>query len=223
MRILTFVRVFIWLFVAAFLPLANHARGSFIIDYIGGTGSGSGTINYQAPTGEVFTATDPTIRSVGFYVIEHNPGLGDTSVGISLYAGVGTQGQLLASGSFNNLHPGFSGWTDVDFVAINLTVGATYTAIISDNTPEWGVENYAKGPTTDPSTDGIQFRGGQIDPMAEDARFRALTSQDFLDPPPPINLGFTPPPNFPEPATFALFSIGIVSMTGYGLWRRRRK
>lgn len=103
---------------------------------------GATQILQGSPIGQTFVAEDASIQSIGFSVRDLNPETGpsDFTLRLSLYAGAGTTGSLLGSGDFGTLSPGYRGFIDVDFSFVALKPGETYTAIIMDSTPRWGLE-----------------------------------------------------------------------------------
>ena len=158
--------------------------------------NGTAQINFYSPIGQSFTAEDAFV-SIGFFIEDLNPGVapGDDDVTITLYAGEGTGGAVLGSGDVTGLTLDFEGWVDVDFSSVALTLGAVYTAIISDDTVRWGV-HYGVGNL---------YAGGQsyVNGNAQantDARFRVLPQQ------------------VPEPLTLVLAGLGLA---GVAIRRRR--
>ncbi|MBD1833431.1 PEP-CTERM sorting domain-containing protein [Cyanobacteria bacterium FACHB-472] len=93
-----------------------------------------------SPIGQIFTAEDTFIKSIGFYIRDIDPSAApnDFSVTINLY--FGTVGTLLGSGVVDNLVDGFEGYVDVDFSSVPFIVGEQYSAAIEDETQRWGVD-----------------------------------------------------------------------------------
>ena len=88
----------------------------------------------HSPIGQTFTAEDSKIKSIGFYLEDINPG--EMELSIQLYEGIGTGGTYLDSSPVEGLYSGFQGFFDADFSSVTLTVGQTYTAIISAQVQE---------------------------------------------------------------------------------------
>lgn len=139
------------------------------------------------PIGQSFTAEDAAIRFAFSYEII-NPGSSNDPLQLELRQGDGLGGTLLGSQAFS-LSSGFNGFFDVDFSSIPLTVGLSYTAVLSvpGTSALWGVNfnqpNLYSG--------GSAYLSGVNNPTYG-ARFRV-----------------TPVTSVPEPATLALLGLGL--------------
>jgi hypothetical protein len=163
-------------------------------------------INFHSPLGQTFTAEDSWIDSIGFYIQDFNPHIApdDFDIGVSLYEGVGSSGNLLGSGIYNTLTNGYVGWADIDFSSVVLNVGSTYTAIVTDNTVRWGLSLSAN---SDVYSGGSAIIFNELRPNS-DLRFRVLASSK------PV----------PEPASvLGLLSFAAIGTTSLVTRKRQQK
>lgn len=178
----------------------SGSRADAGVILVPGPYNGATQILQLAPMGESFTAEDPYIRSVGFSVEDINPAPADHSLTISLYAdGLNL---FLGGGTDSDLTPGFAGFAEVTFPTPigPLTVGDTYTALITDTTSRWGVA------TTD-SPDAY--------PAGEPV-FKGVPQNDA-----DLALRVTPAA-VPLPDAAKLAATGALILVALG-WRRRRR
>lgn len=161
--------------------------------------NGAVQILHASPIGQTFTAEDAVV-SIGFFIRDFNnvsQSLNDDDLSISLYDGSGGGGSPLASVSITGLAVGFAGWVDAVFSSIILAAGQTYTAMLSDDTPAWGVDLSGENPYAGGSM--ITYGGIR---QNLDSRFRVLPQQSV-----------------PEPATLLLISTALL---GAVVTRRRK-
>jgi hypothetical protein len=147
--------------------------------------------------GQSFTAEDPQIQTIGFYIVDMNAGHApdDNEVVVNLYSGVGNGGTLIATSSNAAIPDSNHGWVYFDFSSATLNVGSVYSAMLGDEV-RWGVS------VNQHNIAGNEYIGG-------DAIFNGTVS-------PIQDLAFSVTPT-PEPATIALFAIGGLAL------RRKRK
>ncbi len=93
----------------------------------------SGALNLYdfAPLGQTFTAEDPRISSIGVYISGGRTNF-TTQLTYSLLTGAGIDGTLLGTSSITVTNS-FRGYADVDFSSVTLTVGQTYSVLVTAN------------------------------------------------------------------------------------------
>lgn len=155
------------------------------------------------PLGQTFTADAPSLVSAGFWFEDYGQ-VGHTSFTYDLLAGGGTNGPLLASSTIS-LPYGFSGLATATFDSVPLTVGQTYTLLITETDIHWIVSLV--------QTD----LPGMPDYTGGDAILNGLIRSD-------IDLCFQIQ-TVPEPGALVLFTFG--GLVGLAWWvprtQRRRK
>ena len=170
------------------LALAPRGWGGEIIQPQSG---GALNIYDYYPMGQTFAAEDPRL-TIGFYV-EGYPVSPTTQLTYVLLAGAGTGGALLDTVS-TTLPGNFNGYADVNFSSVNLTVGQTYSVLVSANNEnllvDWNQLYYGIGgaiPGRVDYTGGEMIFQGQLNSIG-DLKFR-------IDP-------------IPEPGILAFFFMG---------------
>lgn len=134
---------------------------------------------YYGPDGQTFTAEDPRITTIGF-LLWNASASSSADITYDLYAGSGSSGSLLGSSSLV-LPQGYYGYADADFSFVSLTVGQTYTVMISTSATDCLVngEQLFTGigqpiPGTMDYSGGQAIYGGQDAGIYDDLTFRIL-------------------------------------------------
>lgn len=154
---------------------------------------GNWGIDAQTPIGQTFVAQDASVEA-GLYFAPINPGDPVSTLQYSLYEGAGTSGTLLQSVTLNGLTSGFSGFFLQDFSATPLTIGSTYSLVVSFVT----------------NTSGYWGLGRTSDANAPDGVIQGTPENDIIF---ALKVDPTGSP-VPEPGTLLLFGTGLV---GFGL------
>ncbi|MBQ5946460.1 PEP-CTERM sorting domain-containing protein [Massilia sp. ST3] len=106
-------------------------------------------VNHFEPLGQSFVAEDAAIK-FAFRYLPLNTWFANDPLEISLVAGAGVGGAVLATETFS-LASNYDGFYDIDFSAVALTVGQSYTAVlrVPGDSPFWGIytsdDSYAGG------------------------------------------------------------------------------
>jgi hypothetical protein len=119
--------------------LGGQARADIVQD----SGVFDLAISFHQPVGQSFTAADTRISAIAFAFSDINPTFPNDPVTMSLYAGEGFGGTLLASvtQTLPAVLPGTSAtpeFFDFDFSGVELDVGSVYT-VTTSNSPKVGV------------------------------------------------------------------------------------
>jgi|JI8StandDraft_2_1071088.scaffolds.fasta_scaffold76200_2 hypothetical protein len=184
------------LLLAALLCTAGVAHAQSIVNP--GPAFSWRRIDAFQPFGQSFTAVSSAITTIGFSFDGSNFAAGPSPVTVSLRAGNGVTGPVIAERSIS---PIFAPLFDAsilsfaDFTGTSLTVGSMYTAVLSTTTAFWGVY----------STNSDSYAGGSAyvsgDAVADDLVFQVNSA------------------TVPEPFGGALLAIGMGALF---VARRRR-
>lgn len=187
-----------------------------------GSGARALQIAYYGPVGQSFTATDTNLLSFGFQFETFNVGQPNSPVTLSILAGDGLGGSLVASRT--TTLPAIPAtrtgtWFDFDFTGTTLATGQVYTALLSTTSSLLGL---VYGPDINIYTGQVlgsdAYAGGKI--VSTRALDSICTTNTICD----TNFrftGFTPMGAVPEPATWAMM-IGGFGMVGGAMRQRRR-
>jgi len=164
-------------------------------------GFGEAQVQFHEPIGQSFTAEDPSVTAALYFdVINPSFPPGDP-IRYDLFEGFGTSGALLASRVFV-LAPGFSGFYDVDFSSVMLSVGIEYSLVASvvGDSPYWAVAG-----SPDSYAGGSPYYGFDSGWGAPEIALRVLPTTASV----------------PDPgSTLLLLGVGVV---GLAAWRKRRE
>lgn len=120
--------------LASLFAIASFAPGlAYAAPIIVSSGTRGVTIGSLGPLGQSFVATDPLLTSFGLQFAVANAGQTDASISFSLLAGAGLGGPTIATGSatLSSLNGRTPTWYDFDLSGTMLTVGQSYTALVS--------------------------------------------------------------------------------------------
>jgi len=155
---------------------------------------------YFSPLGQSFKAQDTAVKFAFDYRVI-NPSFSVGNLELKLLDGEGLSGATLGDVVFA-LPANYNGFYDIDFSSANLTIGQSYTAVLSipDQSPYWGV---ALEDNDNPYADGRSYFGGNgsfNDPALSDLTFR-------------VSPGTSPTPDqLPEPGSLAILGLGLATM-----------
>jgi hypothetical protein len=175
-----------YLFVFAFAQIAW--AGEILQPQI----AGAVNIGIYSPMGQTFTAEDSRISTIGFDVWEGTFGGPPEALTYNLLQGAGIGGDLLGSGSIT-LSNNFSGYADVNFSSVTLTVGQVYTVLLSEPSDTYVVDrNFLSA-----LPGYINYKGGDA------------IEQGLIQPGTDLTFRIEP---LPEPGVLALSTAGFIAL-----------
>lgn len=214
------MRSFIFAAAFAIAAISGGAASADTIEVVSGQ-QRSFQLAAFGPTGQSFVAIDSDLTAFGFQFNALNPSFANLPFTFKLREGVGFGGAVVSTVDFTlplSINSRTPTWFDFDVTGTKVTVGDTYTAILSSSSARYGV---VMGPAINLST-GQEVTGDAY-----------LPGRAFLTTPVYPNCaitgncdlnfrvtGVTPIGAVPEPASWALM-IGGVGLAGGALRRRR--
>ena len=131
------------------LPIvANHAHGVTISSLT--DGKVTSQINYYNPIGQTFQAEGTFLNSFAFYYTVLNGAMPNSTITLSIYAGIGDGGALIGAETFS-LDAAHNGLHAVNFSSLGsvFTIGNQYSAMLTNTNSYWGIyrsnNGYANG------------------------------------------------------------------------------
>ncbi len=206
--------------------LAPGAAVAATLEVVSGTtGARGAQIAAYGPIGQSFVAIDTNLTSFGFQFQTFNADAASAPVTWRLLAGAGLNGAVVSTRTLNlpTTLPDRTGlFYDFDITGTNVTVGQTYTAVVSTGTTRYGI---ALGPEyniyTGVPLGGDAYAGGRAYFATSPFSNCTADASSNCD----LNFrvtGSTPAAAaaVPEPAGWALM-LGGFALTGGALRRRR--
>lgn len=204
----------------AFAALGVTASQAATTVVTGGTGLRSAQIAAFGPIGQSFTAIDSELTSFGFQIQTLNPGSAVGPITLTLRAGSGLGGAVLATRALTPVGVPAGRvptWIDFDFTGTMLDIGQSYTALLSTTSSRFAM---VFGPDinifTGQPLGGDAYAGGEA--ISNRALAAPCTAGGICD----ANFRFSgvTAAAVPEPASWAMLIAGF-GLVG-GTLRRRR-
>lgn len=203
--------------LAAALPVAAHAA---TIEAVSGVRGAS--ITYFQPIGQSFTAIDSQLTSIGFQFQSLNPDRTNDPITLTIRAGAGLTGAVLATQNFTlptSINSRTPVWFDIALANLGVTIGDQYTAVLTTTGSFRNAVTF--GPDlniyTGQPLSGDAYAGGQLYSQTPIDAFCTRTGTCDLN----FRVSGVTPSAVPEPATWAMLIAGF-GLAG-GAMRTRRK
>ena len=197
--------------VLAAMAFAVPASAAQILNDAGDRGV---TVSSYQPLGQSFTAIDSSLLSIGFQFLSLNPTQANTPMTLTLRSGDGATGAIVATrtvtlpGTINDRNPV---WFDFDFTGTGLTIGSSYTALLTNSSSRLAVQYGPRSTNTAQPLGPDAYLGGKLVSVGDPDPYGFCTRSGMCD----LNFrvtGTTAAAAVPEPATWAMMLAGFLAL-----------